>query len=85
MFLENAYAIFETSSDFWLGFQRFEDTYFWVDGSPVDYSDWNKEEPVSENGHDAAIFSMQDNGLWNTADMSTSRPSVCKISSTKKV
>ena len=69
---------FRQSSDFWIGLNQLgtDNTWGWVDGSPLDFSDWKHGRPQSGGG--CVAVSLSD-GYWNVQDCYTTKPFVCLV------
>jgi hypothetical protein len=77
----------------WLGASRASGAglldFSWADGSSFDYANWLLGEPTNSKGNENCIsLSLKTdlaNQLWNDANCNTMRPSVCKLSKTRKM
>ncbi|KAM3929231.1 macrophage mannose receptor 1-like [Leptodactylus fuscus] len=69
---------------FWIGlYQNVEGNLLWLDNTPVDFVNWNNEEPIEDDGSFRDISSlcvMMDavKGTWSTASCYRDRGYICK-------
>jgi hypothetical protein len=66
----------------WIGLSdaEQEDTFLWVDGSPLDFSNWAPNEPNDfglEGGEDCIAFWTQ-GATWNDENCRRTRPFICE-------
>lgn len=56
-------------SDAWIGGAKLADgTWIWLDGSALDYTNWNRGEPNNQNGkEDSTMLHWDGTGVWNDA------------------
>jgi hypothetical protein len=65
---------------FWLGLsdRAEEGVWAWVDGTPVDFTQWWPGEPNDSGSEDCAGSNFGDWGWWNDYNCSTGLPFVCE-------
>lgn len=70
--------------DVWLGLRRVNDTYFkWIDGSPVNYTNWGPTEPSDTTTFCVAINQQPVNiGKWYDRGCRELYPPVCQRQAT---
>ncbi|XP_063063355.1 macrophage mannose receptor 1 isoform X2 [Engraulis encrasicolus] len=56
-------------------------SFSWIDGSPVVYTAWNKNEPNFANNDENCVTMYRSNGYWNDINCGLPLPSICKRSS----
>ena len=74
-----AYAI--SPSSYWIGLNDFEieDTWVWVDGTPLRYDTaWYGSEPNDSGGEDCVHTNWQVVGEWNDLDCGGDQPFICE-------
>ncbi|XP_078377865.1 CD209 antigen-like protein A [Oculina patagonica] len=67
----------------WIGLYRNPKNtsrWLWVDGSPVNYTNWARGEPNSPNSEECG--EMYPNGKWNDKECYAPRPFVCETRGT---
>ncbi|KAL4635258.1 macrophage mannose receptor 1-like [Arapaima gigas] len=52
----------------------------WVDGTPVSYVAWEKNEPNFSNNDETCVSMFRGSGFWNDINCGASLPSICKRS-----
>ncbi|XP_026888044.2 macrophage mannose receptor 1-like isoform X2 [Electrophorus electricus] len=55
-------------------------SFSWVDGSPVVFTAWNKNEPNFANNDENCVAMYTDMGFWNDINCGIPLPSICKRS-----
>ncbi|XP_073715681.1 macrophage mannose receptor 1 isoform X2 [Misgurnus anguillicaudatus] len=55
-------------------------SFSWVDGSPVVYTAWERNEPNFANNDENCVTVFKSTGLWNDINCGYSLPSICKRS-----
>ena len=68
-----------TSGANWIGINDIgnEGVYTWVDGEPVDYSNWTTIDPPAPNP-DSNCGGIDTQGEWQIYNCSNSRPGFCE-------
>ncbi|MEL6926105.1 MAG: lectin-like protein, partial [Bacteroidota bacterium] len=77
---ENQFLRNQTETRFWIGLNDFanEGNFVWVNGDPLNYTNWNNDEPNNFNGNeDVAEFLTS--GRWNDQRDNQGRPYVIEI------
>uniref|UniRef100_A0A914ZBD7 C-type lectin domain-containing protein n=1 Tax=Panagrolaimus superbus TaxID=310955 RepID=A0A914ZBD7_9BILA len=71
-----------TQVDFWIGATNLikPPMWNWTDGSPFDFTDWNKGEPQNTSGANCAAISTVD-GYWTAQDCFKPKPFACQVPS----
>ncbi|TKR96518.1 hypothetical protein L596_010523 [Steinernema carpocapsae] len=65
--------------DIWIGLSNTSPMFAWSDGCPVDYSNWDVNEPSGdEKKHCVQMSSGNTAGTWSTVSCSGGRKFVCK-------
>ncbi|XP_013387112.2 macrophage mannose receptor 1-like [Lingula anatina] len=77
---EQAFVVLLTQKErpepIWLGLTRKGAMYYWLDGWPVDYINWESSEPT--RGDMERCVALMPNGRWNDTDCSAEIKAVCK-------
>nr|XP_055073400.1 macrophage mannose receptor 1-like [Misgurnus anguillicaudatus] len=55
-------------------------SFSWMDGSPVVYTAWEKNEPNFANNNENCVAVLKSSGFWNDVNCGLSLPSICKRS-----
>ncbi|XP_072022086.1 alpha-N-acetylgalactosamine-specific lectin-like [Amphiura filiformis] len=65
----------------WIGLNDVssEGSFVWTDGSCVDYTSWQDDEPNQAGEEDCTEFYSHWNGNWNDKNCSVQRAFVCKM------
>uniref|UniRef100_A0AC34FIH2 C-type lectin domain-containing protein n=1 Tax=Panagrolaimus sp. ES5 TaxID=591445 RepID=A0AC34FIH2_9BILA len=73
-----AVTLLFVSSDFWIGANNFYQpgNWSWIDGTPFDFSDWEKGQPTSSS---SCATANSQNGQWLADDCFNAKPSVCEL------
>uniref|UniRef100_A0AC34FEB7 C-type lectin domain-containing protein n=1 Tax=Panagrolaimus sp. ES5 TaxID=591445 RepID=A0AC34FEB7_9BILA len=69
-----------TTDNFWIGlndFQTFQ-TWEWIDGSVLNFVDWDKGQPQNIPGYDCGAAKVS-SGRWISDDCDSDKPFVCEI------
>ncbi|XP_038667997.1 lectin-like [Scyliorhinus canicula] len=64
---------------FWIGLNdmKKEGTYVWVDGSPTDFTKWQKNEPNNAGNEDCVYIQGKGKAGWNDVRCELQYPFVC--------
>nr|XP_055053563.1 macrophage mannose receptor 1-like [Misgurnus anguillicaudatus] len=57
-----------------------DQSFSWVDGSPVVYTAWEQDEPNFANNDENCVTVLKSSGFWNDVNCGLSLPSICKRS-----
>ncbi|KAL2085100.1 hypothetical protein ACEWY4_018420 [Coilia grayii] len=57
-------------------------SFRWIDGSPVVFTAWNRNEPNFANNDENCVTMYRGSGFWNDINCGLPLPSICKRSST---
>ncbi|MEO0779205.1 MAG: lectin-like protein, partial [Bacteroidota bacterium] len=76
---ENQYIQNNVNTRIWIGLsdEAQEGNFRWVNGDPVDYTNWNPGEPNNSNNED--FGELLTNGRWNDLNHSGRRPYIVEI------
>uniref|UniRef100_A0A914PQ96 C-type lectin domain-containing protein n=1 Tax=Panagrolaimus davidi TaxID=227884 RepID=A0A914PQ96_9BILA len=76
----NIYFHGSTVTDFWFGLTNLMPggNWTWMDGTPVDFTDWDKGEQKNVSGNNCAALNLN-NGIWKAHDCFKEKPFVCKV------
>ena len=69
--------------DPYIGGIEVDEKLTWLDGTKVDYLNWNKHEPSIGRGEDCAHLWMVFGGRWNDIYCTNRRPYICKLTKGK--
>jgi len=66
--------------DYWIGFtdQGTEGSWYWYDGSPVSYTNWEPGEPNNSGWWGEDCAEMWGDGLWNDASCWDDNGMICE-------
>lgn len=68
------------SSYMWIGLSRkidsHDDSFYWVDGSDLSFTNWASGEPSSTN-ENCTEFVMRTGGKWNDLRCTVHKPFIC--------
>ncbi|KAK3582968.1 hypothetical protein CHS0354_027084 [Potamilus streckersoni] len=78
---------FSYTSSYWIGFNDFdqEHGHRWSDGSPVDYTNWNRGEPNDATGDDDCVEYNTNVRNWNDNNCYIAKGFMCKIQKGKQI
>lgn len=64
----------------WIGIREYDiaGTYVWADNTPLDYQNWNVDEPNDSNGEEQCGEMYANDGLWNDLNCGDATPFICK-------
>jgi hypothetical protein len=68
-----------SSSYVWLGGSESNNVWTWMDGTPFQYNNWPRGQPV--NGSGLCLATSVETGLWYAQSCYTSNPYICKVPS----
>uniref|UniRef100_H3APD1 Macrophage mannose receptor 1 n=1 Tax=Latimeria chalumnae TaxID=7897 RepID=H3APD1_LATCH len=76
---QNIELLTDKSPSFWIGlFRNTDDSWIWIDRTPVDFVKWDVGEPKGQNSEDC-VEMYSTSGAWNNLYCTTYRGYVCKI------
>nr|XP_039250734.1 LOW QUALITY PROTEIN: macrophage mannose receptor 1-like [Styela clava] len=67
-FVTGQLKTFNRTIRFWIGMQEFggvDGEFVWLDGTPIDFVNWNPGEPNDTKGSEQCVEILQRNGKWN--------------------
>uniref|UniRef100_A0A914PM20 C-type lectin domain-containing protein n=1 Tax=Panagrolaimus davidi TaxID=227884 RepID=A0A914PM20_9BILA len=69
-----------TITDFWIGLNNMmpSGNWTWMDGTPLDFTDWAPGEPKNVTGNNCATLSIND-GYWRSENCFKTKPYICKV------
>ncbi|KAL1006844.1 hypothetical protein UPYG_G00077940 [Umbra pygmaea] len=80
---ENLELLQDATKSFWIGMHKSQDgDWMWVDNSVVDYTNWKKGMPKSE---DPCVEIHSDSGLWSTNSCNLYKSYICKVAKVPQV
>ena len=89
-FVGNAFiweTIMQSSGNVWIGLEdrAHEDTFVWLDGTPLDFVNWEDKQPDDHFGQDCVRMPHPDhksNAKWDDADCSDQHNFICMTPAT---
>ncbi|XP_065117913.1 macrophage mannose receptor 1-like [Paramisgurnus dabryanus] len=70
-----------SENQFYIGMTvELDKSFSWVDGSPVVYTAWERNEPNFSNNDENCVSIFKFSGFWNDINCGYSLPSICKRS-----
>ena len=75
-----ASSLSDENANYWIGLSRasINDSWSWVDGSAVQYVNWQDGQPLYEEGYHCVQYAHE-NGKWETMTCDSHRCYICKI------
>ncbi|XP_071507011.1 macrophage mannose receptor 1-like [Diadema antillarum] len=80
-FVQTLYSSAGINSAVWIGLTdlRVQWVYEWSDGTSVDYTFWNNDEPNNYGDNTEDCVEMFTSGAWNDISCASTIPSICKL------